>query len=79
MLPRDCRERFEYLFWLLEKLENVSVLPLNLSFVCLKWSILKTMTDIAKKLSIVPRKGDRDYFVVQIRMKSRMNCTRVSW
>ena len=51
-------------------LKSISVLPVNLSLPCLKQNILETVTDTAKKLSSVPREGNRDYFVAQIGIKS---------
>ena len=71
ILPRDWRELFWIIVLVVEKIRKASWPYLqNLSLLCLKRSILETVTDIAK-LSSIPRDGNRNYFVAQIGMKSR--------
>ena len=49
ILPRDWRELFWIIVLAVEKIGKVSrSYPQNLNLACLKWSILETVTDIAK-------------------------------
>ena len=52
--------------------KNVLVLPLKYQFCVLETEYLGNHNRYCKKFPSDPREGDRDYFVAQIRMKSRL-------